>query len=50
MFHNTLNTQLINRYSDEDYMLTLEQMETVVSTEELFMIGEIFEFLHIYNT
>lgn len=44
LFHNTLNKQLGQQYSNEDYMLTMKQMESVVSTEELYEMGKKFKF------
>lgn len=43
-FHNTLNKQLQQQYSNEDYMLTMKQMESAVSTEDLYMMGKLFKF------
>lgn len=40
LFHNSLKKQLQNRYSKQDYMLTLKQMESVVSTEDIYNMGK----------
>lgn len=44
LFHNTLNKQLGQQYSNEDYMLTMKQMESAVSIEELYNMGRQFKF------
>ncbi len=44
MFHRTLKKQLEMNFSREDYMVTMRQMENVVSSEEIFNMGTVFTF------
>lgn len=44
LFHNTIKKQLLNTYSNNEYMLTLKQMECAVSTKDIYHMGRQFKF------
>lgn len=47
LFHKTLHKQLNKKYSKEDFIITMKQMENVLSSEELYKMGKEFNFKNL---
>lgn len=44
LFHATLSKQLKGDYSTGDFILTMKQLEGILSAQELFNMGKVFKF------
>ncbi len=44
LFHNTLKTQLAKKFSENDFIITMKQLENNLSSQELYDMGTVFTF------